>query len=137
MNTAKSVSKMEGICDAIAVKSEPEKIVEMMHHHTVPVTYRFPPLENTILHKAVAAGHIDLIRHLHSLGFNFDAQDDLGQTALFVCKDLCTIKCLVECGADVSIKDDRGETAIINYIDWDASEEVEYLKSLGLSEKLQ
>lgn len=125
----------DDICNAIAEHIPPETILEMMHLNNFPITHRFEPWRNTILHKAAAAGNSELISHLNSLNFDFNIQDDLGQTALFVCKDLQTIKCIVECGANINIKDDRDVTAICNYLEWGMTEEGDYLKSLGISLK--
>ena len=113
-----------------------ESIITYMNDNQIPLTVRLKPWRNTILHKAAYAGHISLITYLKSLNFDFNVKDDLGQTALYVCKDLNTVKCIVECGGDINQVDDRGVTAICNYIEWGMTDVVSYLKELGVGENL-
>ena len=124
----------ECIIDYMISKHQaPELIIEYMKENQLPLTSRLSPWHNTILHKAAFSGHIELIMHLHKLNFNLNIKDDLGQTPLFVCNNLNTVKCLIECGADMNIVDDRYVTAICNYIEWDQQDIVDYLKEIGIN----
>ena len=106
----------------------------------------------TPLMQSVAGGNVDLVKYLLSVGANVDARDNDGSSALLhtvdqhgqvagdpeVSPDYWEImRLLVKAGADVTVKDDNGETPLSLARGYQESEDgktVKILQGLGATE---
>jgi ankyrin repeat protein len=91
------------------------------------------------LHSAVCFNaNCEIWEYLISKGFNFNAEDDIGEMLLYGVHtrqgipDIGIVKILVSLGVDVNTKDEKGITPLYRYAAYDSSDEVvEYLISQG------
>ena len=65
---------------------------------------------------------IELIHYLLTHGVNIEAQNNNGETALFMARDFETVKLLIEHGADVNIQDNTGQTALFYTYNFEIAE---------------
>ena len=97
--------------------------------------HNLPPVYKTALMQATSAGHARVVEYLLNRGANPNAtgmrngSDSTGHTALMSAQDLATVKLLLQNKADIKLKDESGETALMHHFR-DATI-VEYMLSHG------
>jgi len=92
------------------------KVLDMLIKYGAEVN-ETDDLGRTALFMAVENSNSNkIIRHLIKLGANVNARDDLGSTPLMdaaYSENLDAINTLIECGADITAKDNSGRNAVI------------------------
>ena len=83
--------------------------------HNIPATYQ------TALMAAASAGHTSVVSYLLDQGADVNAVeerdgDKTGVTALMIAANLETARLLVEHGADINLKDEAGENALMHHL---------------------
>ena len=64
------------------------------------------------LHVAIIENHHDLVQLLLQYNFPINASDDMGQTALHVCKNALIMELLCRCNPSIDMQDSNGFTAL-------------------------
>ena len=94
---------------------ELDLLKEFLYYKKEILTYQPPPSYTSVLHEAVEGDQPDVIQLLILHGFNPDLQAKGGLTSLHLAvtkEKLSCVRALIDSGADMSIRDDRGQDAI-------------------------
>ena len=99
----------------ICRKGQLDQLKDFLYYNKEILNYHPPPSSTSVLHEAVDGNQSDVVQLLLLHGFHPDVRARGGLTPLHLAVSKGLVDCvrtLIDNGADISIKDERGQDAI-------------------------